>query len=222
MIKYSVIVAVNENLVIGKDNKLPWHYSDDLKYFKRVTTGNVVIMGRKTYESIGKALPNRVNIVISNTSSFNDVITVSSFEEALDEASKHDKEIFVIGGASLYEKVIGGADKLYLTWIYEKKLLPSDGDAYLKGFNKSEWHVVQESLVSDKEINVVFQVLIKNEPIELAKYKAYVVVNSCETMNHIESAYNYIRQYLTMYEDEYNYLELKKILLKKELNLNNG
>ena len=216
MDKYNVIVAVNENLVIGKDNKLPWHSSEDLKYFKRITTNNVVIMGRKTYESIGKPLPNRVNIVISTTTNFTEVITVKSFEEALEMASLHDKEVFVIGGASLYEKVISDADKLYLTWIFEKKLLPSDGDAYLEGFNKSEWHIVEESLVLDKEINVVFQVLIKNEPIELAKHKAYGVVNSCETVDQIDSAYNYIDQYLTMYEDEYNYLELKKILLDKQ------
>lgn len=216
MDKYNVIVAVNENLVIGKDNQLPWYSSEDLKYFKRITTNNVVIMGRKTYESIGKPLPNRVNIVISTTTNFTEVITVKSFEEALEMASTFDKEVFVIGGASLYEKVLDGADKLYLTWIYEKKLLPSDGDAYLKGFNKSEWLIVKESLVLDKDINVVFQVLVKNEPRELAKYKAYVVVNSCETIDQIDSAYNYIEQYLTMYEDEYNYLELKKILSDKQ------
>jgi dihydrofolate reductase len=216
MVNYNVIVAVNENLVIGKDNKLPWHSSEDLKYFKRITSDNVVIMGRKTYESIGKALPNRVNIVISNTTTFDDVITVNSFNEALDEASKYSKEIFVIGGATLYEQVLNDADKLYLTWVFEKKLLPSDGDTYLEGFNKSEWHIVKEDLVLGKDINIVFQVLIKNEPKELAKYKAYGVVNSCETVDQIDSAYNYIDQYLTMYEDEYNYLELKRVLLDKQ------
>lgn len=216
MVNYNVIVAVNENLVIGKDNKLPWYSSEDLKYFKHITTNNVVIMGRKTYESIGKPLPNRVNIVISTTTNFTEVITVKSFEEALEMASLHDKEVFVIGGASLYEKVISDADKLYLTWIFEKKLMPSDGDAYLEGFNKSEWYIVKEDLVLGKDINIVFQVLIKNEPKELAKYKAYGVVNSCETVDQINSAYNYIDQYLTMYEDEYNYLELKKVLLDKQ------
>lgn len=161
MIKYNVIVAVNENLVIGKDNQLPWHSSEDLKYFKRMTTDNVVIMGRKTYESIGKPLPNRVNIVISSTTNFTDVITVNSFDEALDMASTFDKEIFVIGGASLYEQVIDNTDKLYLTWVYEKKLLPSEGDAHLKGFNKSDWDIIEESVVLDKEVNLVFQVLVK-------------------------------------------------------------
>ena len=216
MVNYSVIVAVNENLVIGKDNKLPWHSSEDLKYFKRITSDNVVIMGRKTYESIGKALPNRVNIVISNTTTFDDVITVNSFHEALNEASKYTKEIFVIGGASLYEQVLNDAEKLYLTWVYEKKVLPSDGDAYLESFNKSEWLVVKEDLVLGKDANLVFQVSIKNTPIQLAKYKAYGVVNSCETVDQIDSAYNYIDQYLTMYEDEYNYLELKRVLLDKQ------
>lgn len=216
MVNYSVIVAVNENLVIGKDNKLPWHSSEDLKYFKRITSNNVVIMGRKTYESIGKALPNRVNIVISNTTKFDDVITVSSFDEALSEASKYNKEIFVMGGASLYEQVLNDANKLYLTWVYEKKLLPSDGDAYLKGFNKSEWLVVKEELVLDKDINLVFQVSIKNTPEELAKYKAYEVVNSCETLEQINSALNYIGQYLNLYNDESNYLKLVSILLDKE------
>ena len=161
MVKYNVIVAVNENLVIGKDNQLPWHSSEDLKYFKRITTNNVVIMGRKTYESIGKPLPNRVNIVISTTTNYTEVITVNSFDEALDIASTFDKEIFVIGGASLYEKVIDDSERLYLTWIYEKKLLPSEGDAYLKGFNKSDWDVIEETAILDKDINVVFQVLTK-------------------------------------------------------------
>jgi dihydrofolate reductase len=216
MVNYSVIVAVNENLVIGKDNKLPWHSSEDLKYFKRITSNNVVIMGRKTYESIGKALPNRVNIVISNTTKFDDAITVNSFHEALNEASKYNKEIFVIGGASLYEQVLKGADKLYITWVYEKKLLPSNGDAYLKGFNKSEWLVVKEDLVLGNEINLVFQVSIKNNPTQLAKYKAYVVVNSCETLDQVNSAFNYVDQYLTIYEDEFNYLKLIKVLLDKQ------
>jgi len=216
MTNYSVIVAVNENLVIGKDNKLPWHSSEDLKYFKRITSNNVVIMGRKTYESIGKALPNRVNIVISNTTKFDDVITVNSFDEALNEASKYNKEIFVMGGASLYEQVLNDAEKLYITWVYEKKLLPSDGDAYLKGFNKSEWLVVKEELVLDKEINLVFQVSIKNTPEELAKYKAYEVVNSCETLEQINSALNYVGQYFNLYNDETNYLKLVNILLSKE------
>jgi dihydrofolate reductase len=216
MVNYSVIVAVNENLVIGKDNKLPWHSSEDLKYFKRITSNNVVIMGRKTYESIGKALPNRVNIVISNTTKFDDAITVNSFHEALNEASKYNKEIFVIGGASLYEQVLKDANKLYITWVYEKKILPSDGDAYLKGFNKSEWLVVKEDLVLGNEINLVFQVSIKNNPIQLAKYKAYEVVNSCETLDQVNSAFNYISQYLTVYEDEFNYLKLTKVLLDKQ------
>lgn len=216
MVNYSVIVAVNENLVIGKDNKLPWYSSEDLKYFKRITGDNVVIMGRKTYESIGKALPNRINIVISNTTKFDDVITVNSFNEALDEASKYNKEIFIIGGASLYEQVLKDADKLYLTWVYEKKVIPSDGDTYLEGFNKSEWLIVKEDLVLGKEANVVFQVLIKNRPIQLAKYKAYGVANSCETLDQVKSAFNYINQYLTLYEDEFNYLKLKNILLDKQ------
>lgn len=218
MIKYNVIVAVNENLVIGKDNQLPWHSSEDLKYFKRITTNNVVIMGRKTYESIGKPLPNRVNIVISTTTNFTDVITVNSFDEALDMASTFDKEIFVIGGASLYEKVIDDAEKLYLTWIYEKKLLPSDGDAYLKGFNKQDWHIVKEDLVLDKDINVVFQVLIKNTPIDLARHKVYTVIESCETEEQKVSAYNYIDNYLNVYEDEFNYLKFKEMLDNKSVN----
>jgi dihydrofolate reductase len=179
-------------------------------------------MGRKTYESIGKPLPNRVNIVISNTTNFTEVITVKSFEEALEMASLHDKEVFVIGGSSLYEQVLKDADKLYITWVYEKKLLPSDGDAYLKGFNKSEWLVVKEELVLDKDMNLVFQVSIKNTPEELAKYKAYEVVNSCETLEQINSALNYVGQYFNLYNDESNYLKLVSILLDKETKFNNG
>lgn len=116
----SIIAAVSENGVIGKDGELPWHIPEDLKHFKNLTSGNVVIMGRKTYESIGKPLPNRLNIVITRDTSkhINGCITVNSIEEAIRKASS-DKEIFIIGGGEIYKKSLKFANKIYLTKIHQ-------------------------------------------------------------------------------------------------------
>jgi dihydrofolate reductase len=115
----SLIVAVSENGVIGVDNKLPWYIPDDLKRFKRLTSGNVVIMGRKTYESIGKPLPNRLNIVISRNGDLiiDGCLVVNSVEKAIQKAGS-DKEIFIIGGGEIYRKSIIFADKIYLTKVH--------------------------------------------------------------------------------------------------------
>ncbi len=116
----SIIAAIGENREIGKNNKLLWHIPEDFKRFKEMTSGYPVIMGRKTFESIGKPLPNRTNIIITrdkNYKSENCLITYS-LEEAIQLAkTKDDKEIFIIGGGQIYEQAIGIADKLYLTVV---------------------------------------------------------------------------------------------------------
>jgi dihydrofolate reductase len=116
----SIIVAVSENGVIGKEGKLPWYIPEDLKHFKQLTSGNVVIMGRKTYESIGKPLPNRLNIVITRekNSVIDGCITVNSIKDAIRKAGT-DKEIFIIGGGEIYKKSLKFADKVYLTKIHQ-------------------------------------------------------------------------------------------------------
>lgn len=120
-IKISLVVAVAENNVIGKDNKLLWHLPNDLKFFKNTTWGMPVIMGRKTFDSMGKPLVGRRNIVITRQSGWKqeDVSVVGSLEEAIDAVRKTDAlEGYIIGGGQVYEQSISLADKIYLTRVH--------------------------------------------------------------------------------------------------------
>ena len=116
--KVTLIAAIDQNRVLGKDNQLLWHLPEDLKRFKRLTTGHAIIMGRKTFESLPKALPNRHNIVVTRNQNYSkEGITVChSIKDAL-EYAKDDEQQFVIGGGQIYEKAIGLADVLRLTEI---------------------------------------------------------------------------------------------------------
>jgi dihydrofolate reductase len=117
----NIIAVIGKNRELGCDNKLLWNLPEDMKRFKRLTFGNVVIMGRKTFESIGFALPGRENIVISRNQNYkaDKIKTVTSIEEAINLAKEKykNKEIFIIGGASVYKKSLPSADRLYLTLI---------------------------------------------------------------------------------------------------------
>ena len=127
----SLIVAMSENRVIGKDNKLPWHIPADLKRFKQITSGHPIIMGRKTFESIGKPLPNRTNIVISRTQTRTDgtVAWCQSLEQALEIAkeSEGSEETFVIGGAEIFRLALPYVNKIYFTKIHQI----IEGDVFL-------------------------------------------------------------------------------------------
>lgn len=114
----SMIAAMAKDRVIGADNDMPWHLPADLKHFKSVTMGKPVIMGRRTYESIGKALPGRANIVITTNPAYSldDAIVVSSIEAAMREASAFD-DVMIIGGGSIYKALLDKAQRLYLTFI---------------------------------------------------------------------------------------------------------
>ncbi len=114
----SMIAAMANNRVIGKDNQMPWHLPADFAWFKRSTMGKPVVMGRKTYDSIGRPLPGRLNVVISRDESLEieGVTTVTSIEKALDLVSDVE-EVMIIGGGSIYESCLPKADKLYLTYI---------------------------------------------------------------------------------------------------------
>ncbi|MCA0231789.1 MAG: dihydrofolate reductase [Bacteroidetes bacterium] len=134
----SMIVAVAQNGVIGRDNQLIWHLPNDLKQFKRLTTGHPIIMGRKTFESIGKPLPNRTSIVITRSKewAYEGVIVVHSMEEAIAAAqATQTEEAFVIGGAEIYRVAFPLADKLYLTEVKAD----FEGDAYFEPINPNEW-----------------------------------------------------------------------------------
>ena len=119
-----IIVAVSENDAIGKDNKLLFHLKEDMQNFKRLTTSNVVIMGRKTYESIGKPLKDRINIVISRSDNKDEenLIWVHSLEEAMKKAKEYEKDIYIIGGGSIYKEALKKdiVDKIYLTRINKR------------------------------------------------------------------------------------------------------
>lgn len=116
----SIICALSESRVIGKNNSLIWKIPEDMQRFRQITAGHPVIMGRKTYESIGKPLPNRTNIIITRDTAYkvSGCIVVSSLEEALEQAKKVEhNEIFIIGGGEIYRQALPFTDKLYLTII---------------------------------------------------------------------------------------------------------
>ena len=132
----SFVVAMSKNRVIGKNNSIPWKMPADMKHFKELTTGKPVIMGRKTYESIGKPLPNRTNIIITRDQNYKaeNCIVVHSVDEAL-KASEGSAEVMVIGGAQIYKEFLPKANKIYLTLIDAD----FEGDAYFPEYNVKEW-----------------------------------------------------------------------------------
>jgi len=137
----SVIVAVAQNGVIGSENKLIWHISEDLKRFKAITTGHPVIMGRKTFESLGRPLPNRRNIVVTRNPHYPDegIEVADSLGEAMGMFSK-DEEVFIIGGAEIYRQSMPFADRFYLTVVHHDY----EGDTHFPEWNKEEWELVAE------------------------------------------------------------------------------
>ncbi len=149
----SLVVAASENSVIGKDNKLPWHLPDDLKYFKNLTWGMPILMGRKTFESIGKALPGRASIIITRNKEwrFDGVDAVQSVEEAVSKAASFGvKEIFVIGGAEIFNMTLPRASKIYLTRIHHQ----FDGDVFFLELNKNEWRLASSRYCEADEKNM--------------------------------------------------------------------
>lgn len=129
----SIIAAMSLNRVIGKGGAIPWHISEDSKYFKEKTTGHAIIMGRATFQSLGRPLPNRTNIVITRDTSFQapGCIICGSLEKAIEKAKAiEQEEIFIIGGGQVYAETIGIADKLYLTLVHKE----FTGDAFFPDY----------------------------------------------------------------------------------------
>lgn len=146
---FSLIVAATLNGVIGKDNQMPWHLPADLAWFRQNTTGKPVIMGRKTFESIGRPLPKRTNIVLSRKPyEYEGVIWKESLESAL-EAVKESEEIMLIGGGELFKQYLPYADKLYLTQIQAD----IDGDTFFPLLNWDEWEIEFEQYREKDEQN---------------------------------------------------------------------
>ena len=153
----SIIVAKAKNNVIGKDNKLIWHLSDDLKRFKKLTTGHTIIMGRKTFESLGRVLPNRKHIVFTQNPDFkvNDenVEIVHSMLQ-IQEYIENEEEAFVIGGAVIYNLLMPYVKKMYVTEIDEE----FDGDAFFPRIDETKWREVsREKGPEDEENKVTYE-----------------------------------------------------------------
>jgi dihydrofolate reductase len=147
--KIALIVAVSQNNVIGRDNQLPWHLPEDLKYFKSVTMGKPILMGRKTFDSIGRPLPGRTNIVITRDPEWTaqGVEIASDIEVALAMGKKACQavavdEIMVIGGAQIYQKLLPYADRLYLTRVEAKV----QGDAVFPEIDPAQWQQIAEEI----------------------------------------------------------------------------
>lgn len=155
----SIIVAKSKNDVIGNNGRLPWHLSEDLKRFKSITMGKPIIMGRVTYESIGKPLPGRENIILTRRSNYLEkgITIIHSLDEALKSARDSD-EVIIIGGGEIYKEFLSRVNRLYITHVD----LHIDGDAFFPKVDYSDWQVMNREdfpVNKDREIGFCFEVL---------------------------------------------------------------
>lgn len=153
--KIIIIVAVAENNVIGKDGKIPWHSSAELKHFKNTTMGSPIIMGRKTFESIGKVLPGRLNIVLSHTPGklrkSDGMVAVHNLDEALNICREQNAEkVFIIGGASVYKEALAFADEIILT----RMNLKPEGDTFFPEIDSVQWSLKEKEEKEEFTIEV--------------------------------------------------------------------
>ena len=149
----SIVVAISENHVIGKDNKLLWYLPNDLKHFKDITTGHTVIMGRKTFESVGKPLPKRRNIIITRQPiAIEGCEVVNSIEAAL-QLCKSEPEVFIVGGAEIYKQSLNLTDRIYLTIVHKD----FDGDSSFPEIDRADWkEVSREDFEPDDRNNLPY------------------------------------------------------------------
>lgn len=159
MTAVEMIVAVADNMAIGKKGKVPWHLSEDLRHFKSVTMGHPVIMGRRTFESIGRVLPGRLNVIVSNTLSNDDprlcnkdVLIVSSLNEAL--TLKFSATPMIMGGAGIYAEALPYASVLHLTRVH---LSPADADTFFPSLSSSEFRKIFSESHREGEISFEFE-----------------------------------------------------------------
>lgn len=149
----SLLVAMSKNRVIGKNNQLPWHLPEDLKYFKSLTMGHPIIMGRKTYESIGKVLPGRINIIVTRQKDYviPSAIVVNSIQSAFTagfEENSEKNEAFVIGGEEIFHQALIFSQRIYLTEIQKT----FDGDTFFPELNSQEWRETKRTIHFSKGI----------------------------------------------------------------------
>jgi dihydrofolate reductase len=156
--KISLIVAMAKNRVIGNQGAMPWHLSADLKKFKKITMGSPIIMGRKTYQSIGRPLPNRINLIISRDKDYlvDGCLVFNDINYALMQACQLANEVFIIGGSTLYEALLPVADNLYITQIHQE----FTGDTWFPIFDNNEWiEVAREDIHDDASVNFSYSFL---------------------------------------------------------------
>ncbi len=137
----SIVVAMDKNNVIGKDNELIWHLPEDLKHFKNLTTNHTIIMGRKTFESLGRVLPNRKHIIFSRNSDFkvdNENVNIVHNISQIQNLIQSEEEAFVIGGAKIYSLLLPYVKKMYITKIYQE----FEGDTYFPQFDEKMWNII--------------------------------------------------------------------------------
>ena len=154
--KISLIVAMSENRVIGRDNKMPWHLSADLKRFKSLTMNSPILMGRKTFESIGKPLIGRTNMILSHNSNFKPegCLVFSELNSALEQAQDYGDELFIIGGSTLYGMALPLARRVYLTQIEAS----FEGDTFFPEIDLSAWNEVAcECIVDDEKVDFTYR-----------------------------------------------------------------
>lgn len=137
----AAVVAMSENRVIGNNNQLPWHLPADLKHFKAITMGKPILMGRKTFQAIGRVLPGRCNIVITHDTQLQapGCVVANSIDTALEAAASYSNDSFVIGGALLYQQMLPKIERIYLTIVHHEFV----GDAYFPELNPAEWQEVE-------------------------------------------------------------------------------
>lgn len=163
-VRVSLIVAMASNRCIGINNELPWKLPEDLKYFKQVTSGKAIIMGRTTYDSLGRPLPNRTNIVMTRDANWDGPIgtrVVHSLEAALALAeavavSNYQDEVVVIGGAQIYAQLLPQVDRLYITEVHAEVL----GDAFFPETNPTEWQEISRRKHSDEASGIDYDFVV--------------------------------------------------------------
>ncbi len=160
----NIIAAMTQDRVIGLDGKIPWHIPEDLKYFRQLTLHNAVIMGKNTYESLGKYLDKRLNIIVSKSMKNNhnlkeqyDTILCESVNEAITVAKSLGKDIFLIGGERIYQEGLSLADKMYISLIKKNYT----GNIYFPKFEKSEWNI------SKLKENLEFEVYLYERKVKI-------------------------------------------------------
>lgn len=154
----SLLVAHDPNRVIGLNNDLPWHVPEDLAYFKEMSMGKAMVMGRKTYESIGRPLPGRLSVVVTRNEDFTaaeGVVVVHDLQEAIRQAEAYAKEVMIIGGAEIFRITMDIADRLYITLIDQE----FEGDTFFPEYG-SEWKLVKSSEKKVSKTGVPFTYLV--------------------------------------------------------------